>query len=125
MGVALLQPGYLVFKIPEIFAYELCRKAYINCTDLQYDTDIHRYEQVRGAIHLAWLYLLCAGIQWHELVEWQRIHAAVLTVALATLDTMHAGLGAADLRGGCMLDHRARGHLRHAAPRLRPRPRME
>ena len=85
VGVALLQPGYLVFKIPEIFAYELCRKAYINCTDLQYDTDIQRYEQVRGAIHLARLYLLCAGIQWYELVERLRTHVAVLTLALATL----------------------------------------
>ena len=43
-----MQPGYLVFKIPEIFAYELCRKAYINCTDLQYETEINRYEDVRG-----------------------------------------------------------------------------
>ena len=43
--LALLQPGYLLFKIPEIFAYEMCRKQYINCTDLQYDTDTHRYEQ--------------------------------------------------------------------------------
>ena len=60
MGVALLQPGYLVFKIPEIFAYELCRKAYINCTDLQYETEINRYEDVRGAMYLSWLYLLCA-----------------------------------------------------------------
>ena len=45
-GLALLQPGFLVFKIPEIFAYELCRKAHINCTDLQLDTDLERYEQV-------------------------------------------------------------------------------
>ena len=38
--------GFLAFKIPEIFAYEQCRRRSIDCRDLRLDTDFGRYEQV-------------------------------------------------------------------------------
>ena len=43
---AFLQPAYFMFKIPEIFAYELCRKGKIDCSDLSMNTNEDRWKDV-------------------------------------------------------------------------------
>ena len=44
--VAFLQPAYFMFKIPEIFTYEMCRRGKIDCSDLTMNTDQDRWKDV-------------------------------------------------------------------------------
>ena len=94
VGLAVLQPGFLVFKIPEIFTYELCRKAHINCTDLQLDTDLQRYEQACAGAVCAWC-MVYGTERGPRATCTQGMHASRTGHAGALRPhTVHAGVGA-------------------------------